>query len=150
MTPDATFLYHSRPPPHITRVRVADGTLLPVSSIGRLSTSSFSVAAVSHVPRLSMSLMSVSQLTDFDCQVIFDRTFCCVQDRSRTVIGVGRRHSGVYALESFHLPLSSGSAHLCHAAVLSHHQWHHRLGHLCPSRMLSLVNQGVLGALSSL
>ena len=106
MTPDATSLHHSLPPPHITHVRVANGTLLPVSSIGRLSTSSFSVPAVSHVPRLLMSLMSVSQLTDFDCQVIFDRTSCRVQDRSGTVIGAGRRHSGVYALESLHLEQS--------------------------------------------
>ena len=67
MTPNATSLYHSRPPPLVTRVSVADGTLLPVSSIGHLSTSVFSVPAVSHVPRLSMSLISVSQLTDFDC-----------------------------------------------------------------------------------
>ena len=148
MTPDATSLHHSRPPPHITRVHVSDGTLLPVSSIGRLSTNSFSVPAVSHVPRLSMSLMSVSQLTDFDCQVIFDRTSCRVQDHSGIVIGAGRRHSGVYALESLHLPPSFRSTHLCHAAVLSHHLWHHRLGHLCPSRMSSLVSHGVLGALS--
>ena len=105
MTPDATFPHHSRPPPHVIIVRVANGTLLPVSSIGRLSTSSFSVPAVSHVPHLSMSLMSVNQLTDFDCQVIFDRTSCRVQDHSGTVIGVGRRHSGVYSLESLHLPL---------------------------------------------
>ena len=107
MTPDATFLHHSRPPPHITRVCVADGTLLHVSSIGRLSTSSFSVHAVSHVPRLLMSLMSVSQITDFDCHVIFDRTSCRVQDRSVTVIGVGRRYSGVYCWSPFiyHLPL---------------------------------------------
>ena len=67
MTPDAIFLHHSRPPPYVTHVRVADGTLLIVSSIGHLSTSSFSIPAVFHVPRLSMSLMPVSQLTDFGC-----------------------------------------------------------------------------------
>ena len=121
MTPDATSLHHSRPPPHVTRVRVTDGTLLPVSSIGHLSTSSFFIPVVSHVPRLSISLMSVSQLTDFDCQVIFDRTSCRVQDRSETVIGVGRRHSGVYALESLYLPLSSAPVSHCHATVLPYH-----------------------------
>ena len=78
MTPAAASIHHQRPPPHVTRVRIADGTLLPVSSIGRLSTRAFSVPAVSHVPGLSMSLMFVSQLTDFDCQVIFDRTSCRV------------------------------------------------------------------------
>ena len=67
-------------------------------SVGHLTTSSFSIPLVSHVPRLSMNLMSASQLTDFDCQVIFYCSYCRVQDRSGAVIGRGRRLSGVYAL----------------------------------------------------
>ena len=101
MTPDVSLLTSCRPPTHTTRVRIADGTPLPVSSIGHLSTDSFSVPAVSHVPRLSMSLMSVSQLTDLGCQVVFDCSSCRVQDRNGTVIGAGRRHSGVYTLDIF-------------------------------------------------
>ena len=122
MTPDATHLTRCSPAPPITRVRIADGTPLPVSSIGHLNTSSFLVSSILHAPRLSISLMSVSQLTDFNCQVIFDRTSCRVQDRNRTVIGVGRRHSGVYALESLHLPSSSVPVCHYHAAILSYHQ----------------------------
>ena len=71
-----------------------------------------------------------------------------MQDRSGTVIGVGRRHSGVYALDSHHLPSSSGAVHHYHAAVLPHQLWQHRLGHLCPSHMSSLISHGVLGAVS--
>ena len=104
-----------------TRVRIADGTPIPVFSIGHLSTPSFSVPAVSHVPRLFMSLMSVSQLTDFGRQVVFDSS-CRVQDRSETVIGAGRRYSGVYTLDSLRLPLSSASVAHCYAAVLPFHQ----------------------------
>ena len=98
MTPAAASIHHPHPPPQVSRVRIADGTSLPVASIGHLSTRAFSVPAVSHVPGLSMSLMSVSQLNDFDCQVIFDRTSCRVQDRIGVVLGAGRRHSGVYLL----------------------------------------------------
>ena len=60
MTHDASLLTSCRPPTHTTRVRIVDGTPFPVSSIGHLSTPSFSAPAVSHVPRLSMSLMFVS------------------------------------------------------------------------------------------
>ncbi|KAH7665923.1 RNA-directed DNA polymerase protein [Dioscorea alata] len=148
MTPDATHLHQSRPPLLTTRVRTADGTLLSVSSTGHFSSSAFSVPSVSHVPRLSMNLMSVSQLTDHNCQVIFYRTSCRVQDHSGMVIGAGRRHNGVYVLDSLHLPSSTRLVHQCHAAILSHHMWHHRLGHLCPTRMSSLVRLGVLGAVS--
>ena len=94
-----------------------------------------------------MSLMSVSQLTDLGCQVIFDSS-CRVQDRSGKVIGVGRRHSGVYTLDSLRLPLSPTPVAHCHAAVLPSHQWHHRLGHPCPSRLSFLIRRGSLGAVS--
>ena len=81
-------------------------------------------------PVLSMSLMSVSQLTDYGCQVVFDSSSCRVQDRRGTVIGAGRRHSGVYTLDSLRLPSSPRPVSHCHAADLPFHQWHHRLGHL--------------------
>ena len=70
MTPDATYLSHCHTPHSVTRVRIADGTPLPITSVGHLTTSTFSVPSLSHVPSLSMSLMSASQLTDYDCQVI--------------------------------------------------------------------------------
>ena len=148
ITPDASLLTACCPPTHTTRVRIADGTPLLVSSIGHLSTSSFSVPEVSHVPRLSMSLMSVSQLTDYGCQVVFDSFSCRVQDRSGTVIRAGRRHSGVYMLDSLRLPSSSAPVTHCHAAVLPFYQWHYRLGHPCPSRLSFLVRSGRLGAVS--
>jgi hypothetical protein len=63
------------------RVITADGTSLPVSSRGTLSTFSFSVPDVSHVPSLKMNLFSASQLTDSGCHVILDADSCAVQDR---------------------------------------------------------------------
>ena len=103
---------------------------------------------VSYVPKLSMHLMSVSQLIDFDCQVVFDRTSCRMQDRSGVVIGVDQRRSGVYTLESLNLSPTAASALHCHVVVLDFHQWHHRLGHLCPSRLSSLISHGCLGIVS--
>jgi hypothetical protein len=60
------------------RIITADGTSLPVSSRGTLSTSSFSVPHVSHVPSLKMNLFSVSQLTDSGCRIILDADSCDV------------------------------------------------------------------------
>ena len=61
-----------------------------------------------------MSLMSISQLTDFDCRVIFNHASCRVKDRNGAVIEVRRRHSGVYALETLRLPSSPASDLHCH------------------------------------
>ena len=70
-----------------------------------------------------------------------------MQDRSGAVIGVSRRHSGVYALESLRLPFSPAPVSYCHV-VLDFHQWHHHLGHLCPCRLSSLISSGSLGVVS--
>ena len=147
MTPSATYLTRCSSAPPITRVRIADDTPLPVSSIGHLTTGSFSVPSISHVPHLSMSLMFVSQLNNFNCQVIFDCTSCRVQDCIRVVIGIGRCHSGVNALESLCLSPSPTPSLHCHATILDFHHWYHRLGNLCP-HLSSLVSRGSLGALS--
>jgi hypothetical protein len=60
------------------RVLTADGTSLPVSSRGTLSTSSFSVPDISHVPHLKMNLFSAGQLTDSSCRIILDADSCAI------------------------------------------------------------------------
>jgi hypothetical protein len=78
MTSDSSFLSASRSLIFPVRVLTADGTSLPVSSRGTLSTSSFSVPDISHVSRLTMNLFSASQLTDSGCRVILDADSCVV------------------------------------------------------------------------
>jgi hypothetical protein len=99
-----------------------------------------------------MDLLSIGQITDHDCFVGFNRSSCFVQDcRSGNVIGTGRRHrdsSRLYVLDSLHLP-STHTARVSSAAAstitTSFVQWHHRLEHLCGSRISTLINKGCLG-----
>jgi hypothetical protein len=78
MTSDSSLLSAIRSLISPVRVLTADGTSLPISSWGTLSTSSFSVPDISHVPRLTMNLFSASQLTDSGCRVILDADSCAV------------------------------------------------------------------------
>jgi hypothetical protein len=124
-------------------VLTADGTSLPVSSRGTLSTSSFSVPHISHIPRLKVNLFSASQLTDSDCRVILDVDSCAVQDRhTQVLVGVGPRRrdsSGLWELDWLRVPSPATSLASSPAVVASvtgsFQQWHHRLGHLCGSRL---------------
>ena len=65
------------------------------------------------------------------------------------MIGAGHHHIGspcLYVLNTLCLPQSS--AHVSSAASLSTSsftKWHHRLGHLCGSRLSTLINKGCLG-----
>jgi hypothetical protein len=133
-------------------VQIADDTSCHVTYKGSLCNSQFSVSDISLVPQLSMDLLSVGQITDQNCFVGFDSSSCFIQDRqSGTVIGTGRRRrdsSRLYVLDSLHLP-SAYIAHVSSAAyTISFAQWHQRLGHLCGSRLSSLVNRGCLGLTS--
>ena len=70
-------------------------------------------------------------------------------------LGLGHRHRGspsLYVLDTLRLPHIS--AHTSSAAwssspsTSSFTKWHHRLGHLCGSRLSNLINKGCLGPTS--
>jgi hypothetical protein len=73
------------------------------------------------------------------------------------VIGTCRRRSTahrLYILDSLHLPSSTSSSLARVLSVVSIHaasfaQWHHHLGHLCGSRLSTLIKSGCLGRTSS-
>ncbi|XP_037474093.1 uncharacterized protein LOC119350282 [Triticum dicoccoides] len=78
------------------------------------------------------------------------------EDRqSKRIIGTGHRRRGsssLYVLDYLHLPSASTASVIPSAAStrrstlsFSFAQWHHHLGHLCGSRLSTLVQQGVLG-----
>ena len=156
MTPDSTSLSSICSPSIPLTVQTADGSSLSVVGRGTLSSSSFHVPNVSYVPDLTMQLISAGQLTDHGCRVIFDSDTCCVQDLSTgLLVGTGPRRRDsphLWELDWLRLP-SAASAGLVSSASpasasSSFAQWHHRLGHLCGSRLSALVCHGVLGNVS--
>ncbi|XP_004958537.1 uncharacterized protein LOC101752932 isoform X2 [Setaria italica] len=63
-----------------------------------------------------------------------------------STLGTGRR---LYILDHLRLPPSPSFASSSSASIAATFpQWHHRLGHLCGSRLSTLVKQGVLGHVS--
>src|SRR3954465_9035220 len=128
---------------------------LTVHGRGTLSTSSFTVPDVAHVPRLTMQLISGGQIVDSGCRVILDFDSCSVLDRrTGSLLGAGPRRrdsQGLWELDWLHLPSAATTASLPSSTALStssFQQWHHRLGHLCGSRLSSLVRRGLLGSVS--
>jgi len=136
-------------------VQTTDDTSCSITHQGSLSTAHFTVPNVSLVPQLSMNLLSVGQITYQNCFIGFDDSSCFVQDhRSGTVIGTGHRRRGssnLYILDTLSLSSSAGStAHVSTVAssASSFAKWHHRLGHLCGSRLSTLITSGCLGQTS--
>ena len=107
---------------------------------------SFHVPAVSYVPKLTMQLISAGQLTDHGCRVILDSDSYCIQDRTGLLVGTGPRwrdSQRLWELDWLHLPSAASASLVGSAASTSSTsffaQWHHRLGHLCGSRLSTLV-----------
>ena len=156
MSSDSTCLTSIRPLAAPITVQTTDGTPLSVAGRGTLSNSSFHVPAVSYVPKLTMQLISAGQLTDHGCRVILDSDSCCVQDRhTGALVGSGPRRLNsqrLWELDWLHLPSAAPVAASLSASATpstsSFQQWHHRLGHLCGSRLSSLVRRGLLGSVS--
>jgi hypothetical protein len=123
MTSDSSILSVLRSLISPVNVLTADGTSLPVSSRGTLSTSYFSVPDISHVPRLKMNLFSASQLTDSGCHVILDADSCAVQDHhTHVLVGAGPRHcdsSWLWELDWLRVPSAATSPASSPAIVAS-------------------------------
>ena len=138
-------------------IQSTDGTSCHITHQGSLCTSNFSVPNVSFVPQLSMNLLSVGQLTDHNCFVGFNDSSCFIQDRrTGAVLGTGHRRRGshsLYVLDTLRLPhstthvssVAAAAAASSSSSTLSFAKWHHRLGHLCGSRLSTLINKGCLG-----
>jgi len=156
VTSDQSQLASTTPITEGASVQTADGTLCYITHKGSLCDPHFTVPNIFFVPELSMDLLSVGQITDHNCFVGFDDSSCYVQDlRTGEVIGTGRRRRAaprLYILNTLRLPSSTASpARVLSAAsafAASFAQWHHRLGHLCGSRLSTLVKSGCLGPTS--
>src|ERR1051325_1140183 len=73
-------------------ILTANGTLMPVSSVGSVSTTKLSLSDVYYIPNLTLSLASISQLCDSGYSIVFSSKSCYVQDsKSGRKIGTGRR-----------------------------------------------------------
>ncbi|WVZ93136.1 hypothetical protein U9M48_039142 [Paspalum notatum var. saurae] len=115
------------------------GAYMSGGSIASASVSDGSTCIVTHHGNLAISNLTVSN----------DR-------RTQALLGTGRRHKGsfgLYILDHLHLPLSSStssppSSSSFASPAVTFPQWHHRLGHLCGSRLSTLVKQGALGKVS--
>jgi hypothetical protein len=103
-----------------------------------------------------MQLMSAGQITDHDCRVILDPDFFYIQDRRMGhLVGIGpRRRDSQRLWELDWLCLSSiapanlASSTVAASSTSSFSQWHHRLGHICGSRLSAFLHQGLLGSVS--
>jgi len=114
------------------KVRIANGSLSPVSSKGSIF---MTLASVLHVPNLTANLLSIACITiELNCCVIFYSYYCFFQDLATgKMIGNGTLKDGLYYLDS--QPNTHGRLIQAYHTIWAEDLkariwfWHQRLGH---------------------
>ena len=128
------------------KINTADGSSLPISAVGDLSSSLTNVFVS---PNLSTNLISVGQLVDNNCNVHFSRFGCVVQDQvSGQMIAKGPKVGRPFPLHvspSTFIPSFPLLSFSCNVVCSGNKMWHRRLGHPNSDVLCTLFNSGLLG-----
>ena len=128
------------------KINTADGSFLPISVVGDLSSSLIDVFVSLD---LSTNLISVGQLVDNNCNVHFSRSGCVVQDQvSRQMIAKGPKVGRLFPLHvspSTFIPSFPLFSFACNVVGSGNKMWHRRLGHPNSDVLCTLFNSGLLG-----
>ncbi|KAF7127892.1 hypothetical protein RHSIM_Rhsim11G0062800 [Rhododendron simsii] len=101
---------------------------------------------VFHTPRLASNLISVGQLVDDNCNVLFFKSGCIVQDQaSGKVIGKGPKCGRMFPIGLSIYPKNKFLfSLLCSTSTPSYQMWHKRLGHPNAKKLLFMLKFGLL------
>ena len=128
------------------KINIADGSSLPISAVGDLSSSLTNVFVS---PDLSTNLLSVGQLVDNNCNVHFSRSGCVVQDQvSRQMIAKGPKVGRLFPLHvspSTFIPSFPLRSFACNVVSSGNKMWHRCLGHPNSDILRTLFYSGLLG-----
>ena len=80
MTPDESQFSDKAPLEYPITIYTADGTPMPVSHKGTISSSCLSLNDTFHIPKLSLNLLSVGQLCELGINLLFTNHDVDVQD----------------------------------------------------------------------
>ena len=146
MTLDKSQFFDNAPLEHPITIYTADGTPMPISHKGTISSSSLSLNDTFHIPKLSLNLLSVGQLCELDVDLLFTNHGVDVQDpRTGQVLRTGRKVGRMFEVHDLKIPSQVVSA-AATTATSSPDLWHAHLGHSSLSRLQLLASQGHLGS----
>ncbi|CAL1410296.1 unnamed protein product [Linum trigynum] len=148
-------------PVHDLSIHAADGAELQVNGVGSVNSSRVHLPNTLHVPRLVPNLVSVGQLTEQGCCVVFAPSGCVIQDLTTgRELGRGSQRGRIFELDELASTLSisqsSSSSSLSVSRVSSFpvfsslgeqnfQLWHSRLGHPNSHRLKTMFRQHLFG-----
>ena len=140
MTLDESQFFYKAPLEHPITIYTANGTPMPVSHKGTISSPCLSLTDTFHIPKLSLNLLSVGQLCELGVDLLFTNHGVDVQDPwTGQVLGTGRKVGCMFEVHDLKIPSQVVSA-AATIATSSPDLWHARLGHPSLSRLQLLAS----------
>ena len=146
MTPNESQLSNKAPLEHPIIIYTVDGTPMPVSHKGTISSPCLSLSDTFHISKLSLNLLFVGQLCKLGIDLLFTNHGVNVQDpRTSQVLRTSRKVGRMFEVHDLKIPSQVVSA-AATTATPSPDLWHTRLGHPSLSCLQLLASQGHLGS----
>ena len=129
MTLDESQFSNKTPLEHPITIYTADGTPMPVSHKGTISSPCLFLSDTFHIPKLFLNLLSVGQLCELGIDFLFTNHGVDVQDpRTSQVLGTGCKVGRMFEVHDLKIPSQVVSA-VATTATPSPDLWYARLGH---------------------
>ena len=105
MTPDESQFSDKAPLEHPITIYTTDGTPMPISHKGIISSPCVSLNDTFHIPKLSLNLLSFGQLCELGEDLLFTKHGMDVQDpRMGQVLEIGRKVSRIFEVHDLKIP----------------------------------------------
>jgi hypothetical protein len=128
MTSDSTIFSNKTALSPNPAIYTVDGSHMPVSHVGSISTSNLSISDTYLVPKLSLNLLSFGQLCERGLELKFSNKGVDVQDsQTGQLLGTGCKVGRLFELSYLQIPSSTTTSMA--AITVTSSLWHFRLGH---------------------
>ena len=105
MTSNESQFFDKAPLEHPITIYTADGTPMPVSHKGTISSPSLSINDTFYIPKLSLNLLSIGQLCELGVDLLFTNHGVDVQDpRTGQVLGTSRKVGRMFEVHDLKIP----------------------------------------------
>ena len=147
MTPDESQFSNKAPLEYPITIYTPDGTPMPVSHKGTISSPYLSLSDTFHIPKLSLlNLLFVGQLCELGIDLLFTNHGVNVQDpRTGQVIGTSLKVGHMFKVHDLKIP-SQVISIVATTATPSPDLWYARLGHPSLSHLQLLASLSHLGS----
>jgi hypothetical protein len=128
-------------------IRTANGAIMPVAKMGEMKVQNVKLTEVAFVPTATVNLISVQQLSEEGCSVVFDKTKATVFNSSKKELMVFPKRGKLYVCDPSdhgHENASAFSGEVSDSTSTKLLLWHRKFGHASMKVLRKMIRNGAV------